>query len=160
MVWNTGLNRLRNGTGRAILFLDLEDPTWAAVLQPGSSLVSGPVFPWCENTLEVRRKAFRIHRGTTTAAPVMLHMFQAYRDDTCYYIAGGSPVWSQRRDMGEGPSSYLNVTVDANEVPTAVAAVAALVPEITEEDDDALEAARASRVDEVLTAWRLQAQAD
>ncbi len=136
MVWNTGLNRLRNSTGATILFIDLEDPRYAARLLPGWSLVNGPVFPWCENALEVRSKAFRVHRGPTVGSPVMLHVFQNYRDDICYYIAGANPVWSSRRDMGEGPSSYLNVTIGADEVPRAVAAVPALVPTLTDADDE------------------------
>jgi hypothetical protein len=136
MVWNTGLNRLRNGTSSNLLFLDLEDPSWAAVLQPGSTLISGPVFPWCENSWEVRRKAFRIHRGTNTSAPVILHMFQNYRDDTCYFTRGGSTTWSSRTDMGEGPSSYLDVTINADEIPTAVASIAFLAPRLLSADED------------------------
>jgi hypothetical protein len=130
MTWNTGLNRLRNSTSSPLLFLDLEDPTWAAVLNPGSTLVSGPIFPWCENSLEVKRKSFRIHRGRNTSAPIILHMFQSYRDDTCYFTRGGSTVWSSRKDMGEGPSSYLDVTINSNEIPSAVASIAFSVPTI------------------------------
>ncbi|SDD49845.1 hypothetical protein SAMN05660690_4389 [Geodermatophilus telluris] len=139
MVWNTGLNRLRNSTGGTILFVDLEDPRYAVRLLDGWSLVNGPVFPWCENTLEVRSKAFRIHRGPSTSSTVALHLFQNYRDDTCYHIPGPGPLWSNRRGMGEGPSSYLDVVIDADFVPTAVAAVPALVPAVAEraEDDDA-----------------------
>jgi hypothetical protein len=136
MVWNTGLNRLTNRTGSPLLFIDLEDPRFAASIPVGASLVSGPIFPWCENSFEVSRKAFRIHRGGSITGPVILHMFQNYRDDTCYFISGGSVLWGQKRDMGEGPSSYLNVTINANELPTAVTAVAALLPAVTEQVDE------------------------
>jgi hypothetical protein len=67
---------------------------------------------------------------------VILHMFQNYRDDTCYFTSGGSVLWGQKRDMGEGPSSFLNVTINANELPSAVTAVAALLPAVTEQVDE------------------------
>ena len=136
MGWNTGLNRLTNRTASPLLFIDLEDPRYAANIPVGASLVSGPVFPWCENSFEVGRKAFRLHRGGSIAGPVILHIFQNYRDDTCYFVSGGSVLWGQKRDMGEGPSSYLNVTINTNELPTAVTAVSPLLPAVIEQVDE------------------------
>ena len=83
----------------------------------------------------------------------MLHMFQNYRDDICYYIPGGSPLWSARLDMGEGPSSYLNLTIGADEVPRAVAAASALVPALSEQDDEP-DAVLADRMEKALEALR------
>lgn len=62
-------------------------------------------------------------------------MFQNYRDDICYYIPGGSPLRSARRDMGEG-SRYLDVTIGADEVSRAVAAVSAPILALSEGDDE------------------------
>ncbi|WP_147332053.1 hypothetical protein [Geodermatophilus marinus] len=64
-----------------------------------------------------------------------------------------SPSWSARRDMGEGPSSYLDVTIGAAEVPRAVAAVPAPVPALSDEDDE-LDALLAHRMDEAFEELR------
>jgi hypothetical protein len=122
MVWNTGLQNLTNSTPSTVFIVDLEDPSRTAVLAAGESVTDLAKFPWCENSQEVRRKAFRIHRGGGPGGPVMLHMFQNYRDDTCYFIPGpATPAWSAKQDMGEGPSSNLSVVLGADERPRATA---------------------------------------
>jgi hypothetical protein len=120
-MWNTGLNKLFNNTSGSIFFIDQEDRSVSFTLPSAGVLSYGPVFPWCDNSLEVTNKAFRVHRGTDETGPLLFFMFQYYRDDICYFIPGPLSVWASRVTLGEGPSSYLNVSIGFNDVPTAQA---------------------------------------
>lgn len=120
-MWNTGLNKLRNATSGSIYFVDQEDTDFNFTLNSGGLMSFGPVFPWCDNSLEVSRKAFRVHRGTDATGPILFYMFQYFRDDIVYFIPGGQAVWSARQNAGEGLSGYLDVVIGVNELPTATA---------------------------------------
>jgi hypothetical protein len=132
-MWNTGLSTLRNRTGGTIFFIALDKPSFAYSIANGSDLSGyGLHFPWCLNSWEVRNYAFRIHRGPNTNAPVMLYLFQYYKDDTVYYLPPPASSLSQMQWAGEGPSSYLDIDIGTDEKPIASAVSFLLAPSVEE----------------------------
>ena len=121
-MWNTGLCQLRNGTTSTLFFIDEEDTFHSAVINPGEIYEGdGVIFPWCINSYEVFKKAFRVYRGTDRTGPLILWMFQNYVDDTVYYIAGNTVLWNQKQGVGEGPSPYLRISIGTDEIPFGLA---------------------------------------
>jgi hypothetical protein len=55
--------------------------------------------------------------GDALDLDVEAYIFQSYRDDQIYYLrpeADGSLVWGNRRYCGEGPSSYVELSLSAD----------------------------------------------
>lgn len=90
----------------------------------------GVIFPWCINSYEVKTKAFRFYVGprpsletlkTGIFPQVLFYMFQYYRDDQVYWLApdsNGGVNFARRKHCGEGPSSYVEVTINADGRPS------------------------------------------
>jgi len=140
-LWNTGLRILTNKTRKAGepaeagINLFYQDLDWSPFIGPGEPLgvipkavdqrpntnlfdAGGIILPWCSNSREVLTKAIIVYRladDLNTIEDPLLHLFQYYWDDTGYYLPAGFATFDQRRSMGEGPSS--NVDVDFPYVP-------------------------------------------
>lgn len=148
-MWNTGCRGVHNQTGAQLIWVDWET-VGAQVAQigriPADTNISlyGLIFPWCINSQEVIRKAFRfyidlwpdeeippwrfgnpehflwIHDHLAPLAP-LFHSFQNYNDNQVYYVVpnGVNDVsWSNIKYCGEGPSSNVDLYIASD--PTSV----------------------------------------
>jgi hypothetical protein len=72
----------------------------------------GIILPWCSNSKEVGDKAIAVHRladDGDTIEETLLYLFQYYWDNVGYYLPANFTSFTQKIDMGEGPSSYLDL---------------------------------------------------
>lgn len=113
-MWNTGCRQVTNDLDCDVRIRDLEDPLRVIVVRRGvqSADAGDTIFPWCINSEEVSRKAFRVEvYDFSIPGPVIAYVFQNYRDDQVYWLRprAGRVVWADRRHGGEGPCSYATV---------------------------------------------------
>jgi hypothetical protein len=109
-----------------LIFVDQEDPAatggndgwpmggagWENVLP-----ANGIIFPWCINSLEVKRKSFCVYYWNSAQDPTMpyargpalAYIFQDYLDNQIYWLRPSNPVWADRMYCQEGPCSYANL---------------------------------------------------
>ena len=141
-MWNTGCKRIFNQTAIGLVWADWET-THGDVAQVGkvaanNSSSIGNIFPWCINSQEVQRKAFRIYEdrwptshippwrfGTSdhqnwinqhlANTPPLLYVFQKYTDDQIYFIdanVDGTASWNKIAYCQEGPASYADLHIE------------------------------------------------
>ena len=131
-MWNTGCRNVYNHLQFDLLIVDNED-TSRQLTVPGVGAdgtvhhadYGGTIFPWCWNSGEVGRKAFRVydrrgfggdghHKKFRESHPVLLYMFQDYGANEVYWIRpndDGRYGWTDRQYGGEGPSSFVSLTI-------------------------------------------------
>jgi len=134
LVWNTGLsiltNRTRNSGGSPGINLFYIDLDYNVFFGPGEPLgeilrgsdqhpdantfdAKGIILPWCFDSTDVHRKAIVVHRLDADSGYIeeaLLYLFQYSSDNEGYYLpADFSSFLQQKKSLGEGPSSYLNV---------------------------------------------------
>lgn len=135
MVWNTGLRILTNktrqsgSTGINLCYVDLDWNLFFFFLTPGeidgvilkgsdqhpdgnTFDAQGLILPWCSNSTEVRENAIRVNRFDADSGyqgEALLYLFQYYWDNEGYYLPADFSSFDEKKSLGEGPSSYLNV---------------------------------------------------
>lgn len=121
MAHTTYLTKIINNTTSDILFISQEHQTYSYQLSPGAFYPdngrwrNGAPYPWCVDSLEVTRKAFRIYLGTDTTGPILLYVYQYYLDDEIYYKTGpASSPFHSRVTGGEGRTAFADLSIEAN----------------------------------------------
>lgn len=138
-MWNTGIVRIYNNTSLAVVVADpepLAGGPWE--IPAGHNIKLGRVVPWCSNTEDVRTKAIIIGAqftvigslppGITQADIDGAYLFQNTDDGSgllnriCWQLRTDPLQWDQVMDCGEGPSSWVNVSIgDEGETYSVVA---------------------------------------
>lgn len=105
MVWNTGLNNIGNALADAINILDGEDQSLAVSVGSGQTAnFKSVIFPWCDNTTEVRNKAFRIKNLRT--GNNIAYLFQEYQTNKiCWSAYSAKDPWGERKRLNDGAES-------------------------------------------------------
>jgi hypothetical protein len=143
----TGCHIVHNQTNLQLIWVDWETVGPGAVAQIGrvgpnsTTSMNGIAFPWCSNSVEVVKKAFRIYRDlwpdeaippwsfgdpahldwiTTHLKPAtlpLLYIFQKYQDNQAYFAVpdGVNDInWANIQWCGEGPSSDMDLYIESD----------------------------------------------
>lgn len=118
-MWNTGISRVYNNTGVELNWNDLETDNnffgeRSGQIPGGQNGKIAVVAPWCSNSHDISTKAIQF---STDPGGAEFYVFQSTADSQVYYVSaehGGASLWSGKRWCGEGPSSYVNLSIGLN----------------------------------------------
>ena len=132
MGWhNTGCLAIMNETDEDFTVIDGENQGYSIVVPShGSNTFNGVIFPWCDDALDIRQKAFRFFRGAADPPNGSFYMFEWY-PETIYWtrynwVPGGyaEASFENRVHAGAPTSSYVVVGIGTDFTPRAVQAMA------------------------------------
>jgi hypothetical protein len=115
-MWNTGISTVYNNAAVELNWNDLEtDNEWFGAregqIPGGHNGKIAVVAPWCSNSYEIITKAIGF---ATDPGGFQFYVFQNYIDNQIYYVPAqteGASLWASKIWCGEGPSSYVNLTI-------------------------------------------------